>query len=138
VGTIAYMAPEVVALEDSSKYDGKLADIWSCGVMLYVMLCGRYPFDIHKGCIADPTKVNWKVPDGVELSPECLDLLNHMLVKDPAERLTMDGIMRHPWFRTNLPEKVRHGSLRHGPLLPSEFCNLYLYLCIGVVVGVGV
>eukprot|EP00955_Chlamydomonas_euryale_P072945 361574-Chlamydomonas_euryale.AAC.2 len=43
VGTIAYMAPEVV--RTTAAYDGACADIWSCGIMLYVMLFGAYPFD---------------------------------------------------------------------------------------------
>ena len=43
VGTLAYMSPEVILTTD--KYDGSKADLWSCGVMLYVMLFGRYPFE---------------------------------------------------------------------------------------------
>jgi serine/threonine-protein kinase SRK2 len=47
VGTPGYMAPEVVANRprEGQTYDGKPADLWSAGVMLYIMLCARFPFE---------------------------------------------------------------------------------------------
>lgn len=53
MGTLPYMAPEVIRSELGSSYDGKLADIWSCGVVLYVTLYGRYPFEGPKDCVLD-------------------------------------------------------------------------------------
>lgn len=115
VGTLTYMAPEV--LVNSDRYDGKVADIWSCGVMLYVMLFGRYPFDSPANqtpgraheiiqMLDKMVNKNYVIPENVRISTECLDLLQKMLNPDPNARLTMEGIMAHPWFVTNLPPEA--------------------------------
>lgn len=53
VGTPSYFAPEVV---EQKRYDGRVADIWSCGVMLYVMLYGAYPFERAEDSKLTPAK----------------------------------------------------------------------------------
>ncbi|KAG1679770.1 hypothetical protein FOA52_012681 [Chlamydomonas sp. UWO 241] len=116
VGTLTYMAPEVLVNRDG-RYDGKVADIWSCGVMLYVMLYGRYPFDTPPGANVPKAKeilqmldkmvgMRYTIPEGVEVSPEGRDLLQRMLLPDPAARIQLEQIMVHPWFTTNLPPEA--------------------------------
>jgi serine/threonine protein kinase len=55
-------------------------------------------------------RAQWNVPDGVEISAECRDLLARMLVRDPEERITMAQIHTHPWFTANLPAEVGQGG----------------------------
>ncbi|CAL5197675.1 unnamed protein product [Lathyrus oleraceus] len=106
VGTPAYIAPEVLLRQE---YDGKIADVWSCGVTLYVMLVGSYPFedpnepkDFRK-TIQRVLSVQYSIPDAVQISPECRHLISRIFVFDPAERITMPEIWKHKWFLTNLP-----------------------------------
>ncbi|GJY13546.1 serine/threonine-protein kinase SRK2A [Tanacetum coccineum] len=89
VGTPAYIAPEVLSRRE---YDGKLADVWSCGVTLYVMLVGAYPFEDP----ADPKNfrktitrimaIQYKIPDYVHISQECKQLLSRIFVANPSRR----------------------------------------------------
>ena len=116
VGTPAYLAPEVISTTSGQTYDGKIADICSCGVMLYVMLTGSYPFE-RQGDKASPQrlqmmitrilKVDYKFPSNVVPSPDLQDLLNKLLTSDPAKRITIAGIFEHPWFCKDLPPGVR-------------------------------
>lgn len=111
VGTLAYMSPEV--LSNKGQYDGKQADIWSCGVMLYVMLFGFYPFDSPttqatqdgriQAMIQRILHMQWSMPADVPITPECRHLLTCLLEANPAKRLNMQQISQHPWFLQNLP-----------------------------------
>ncbi|KAF5830357.1 Snf1-like ser/thr protein kinase [Dunaliella salina] len=126
VGTLAYMAPEVI--QTTGNYDGKLADIWSCGVMLYVMLFGQYPFESPaQGGVPSHQRVQvmmnrilamqWNMPSDVHISPECRDLLSKLLVANPQKRLTMQQMSEHPWFLQNLPPdalSMNHNFLNHA------------------------
>uniref|UniRef100_A0ACD5YBX4 Uncharacterized protein n=1 Tax=Avena sativa TaxID=4498 RepID=A0ACD5YBX4_AVESA len=110
VGTPAYIAPEVLSRRE---YDGKHADVWSCGVTLYVMLVGGYPFEDTKDpknfrkTIARIMSVQYKIPEYVHLSHSCHHLLSRIFVADPRKRITMAEIKAHPWFLKNLPREVK-------------------------------
>ncbi|CDH54751.1 snf1-like protein kinase ssp2 [Lichtheimia corymbifera JMRC:FSU:9682] len=100
-GSPNYAAPEVIS---GRLYAGPEVDVWSCGVILYVMLCGRLPFDDEY----IPTLFK-KINGGIYtmpsyLSPETKYLLTSMLVVDPMKRITIQEIRQNPWFNKNLPE----------------------------------
>nr|CAB3455000.1 unnamed protein product [Digitaria exilis] len=106
VGTPAYIAPEVLARKE---YDGKVADVWSCGVTLYVMLVGAYPFEDpdepknFRKTLTRILSVQYAIPDFVRVSMECRHLLSRIFVANPEQRITIPEIKNHPWFLKNLP-----------------------------------
>ncbi|KAJ6791055.1 serine/threonine-protein kinase SAPK2-like isoform X1 [Iris pallida] len=112
VGTPAYIAPEVLSRKE---YDGKIADVWSCGVTLYVMLVGAYPFEDpddprnFRKTIGRILSVQYSIPDYVRVSSECRQLLSRIFVASPEKRITMSEIKTHPWFLKNLPEELADG-----------------------------
>ncbi|KAG1317145.1 hypothetical protein G6F62_013063 [Rhizopus arrhizus] len=105
-GSPCYAAPELVISDDENiHYVGTAVDIWSCGVILFAMLCGYLPFDddpnnpqgtnihlLYKYIINTPLEL----PSS--MSEEAKDLLKRMLVPDPSKRCTMDEIRSHPWL----------------------------------------
>ncbi|XP_064963728.1 serine/threonine-protein kinase SAPK7-like isoform X2 [Musa acuminata AAA Group] len=109
VGTPAYIAPEVLSRRE---YDGKQADVWSCGVTLYVMLVGAYPFEDQRDpknfrkAIGRIMSVQYKIPDHVHISQDCKQLISRIFVANPMKRLTIREIKSHPWFLKNLPREL--------------------------------
>jgi 5'-AMP-activated protein kinase catalytic alpha subunit len=94
-GSPCYAAPEMIA---GKHYHGLKVDIWSCGVILYAMLCGYLPFE-------DPNtdklyqkilKCDYSFP--TYISPQGKDLISKILNTDPKKRFTLQQIRSHPWY----------------------------------------
>ncbi|OHS96762.1 CAMK family protein kinase [Tritrichomonas foetus] len=96
-GSPAYMAPEII----NNKPYSKEADIWSLGVVLYFLMVGELPFadDNVNNVFYKILNVEPKYPS--YLSPQCTLLLEKMLTKNPAERITITKFKEHPWFSAN-------------------------------------
>nr|CAH8870726.1 unnamed protein product [Trichobilharzia regenti] len=102
-GSPNYAAPEVIS---GKLYAGPEVDVWSCGVILYALLCGTLPFDDEH----IPTLFK-KIKAGYFHLPETLsagvrDLLRRMITVDPIKRATIEEIRRHPWFSVDLPSHL--------------------------------
>jgi len=99
-GTPDYVAPEVITAEGS--YD-KSVDMWSCGVITYVLLCGFSPFlsSTQTGLFEKIIKVEYDFPDPewTNISPNAKDFIKHLLVKDPKTRYTATECIEHPWLK---------------------------------------
>ena len=98
IGTSYYIAPEVL----KERYDEK-CDVWSCGVILFILLCGYPPFNGNTNVDIFHAIQNQNPIFGGEewedITPEAKDLIKQMLKKNPNERLTAEMCLRHKWFK---------------------------------------
>lgn len=115
VGTPAYIAPEMI--RTPNLYNGFKADMWSCGVVLYVMLYGCYPFEERD----DPRNMRktfnniincrYTMPSDIHISVECKNLIASLLNPDPLRRYTIEKVMTHPWFTQDFEWNQRRVNL---------------------------
>ncbi|XP_042741396.1 MAP kinase-activated protein kinase 3 isoform X2 [Lagopus leucura] len=99
-------APEVLGPE---KYD-KSCDMWSLGVITYILLCGFPPFYSNTGQAISPGmkrrirmgQYGFPNPEWAEVSEEAKQLIRHLLKTDPTERMTISQFMNHPWINRSM------------------------------------
>uniref|UniRef100_A0A6Q2Y943 Protein kinase domain-containing protein n=1 Tax=Esox lucius TaxID=8010 RepID=A0A6Q2Y943_ESOLU len=94
-GSPHYACPEVIRGE---KYDGRKADVWSCGVILFALLVGALPFDDDNlRNLLEKVKLGvFHMPHFIP--PDCQNLLRGMIEVDATKRLTLEQIQKHNWY----------------------------------------
>ena len=100
-GSPCYAAPEMIK---GIQYHGLDTDIWSSGILLYLMLCKSFPFNDKNN-----SKLYQKILSGKfnlpnYLSNEAKDLLSKLLKVNPTERIKLEEIKKHPWFNLYNPK----------------------------------
>ncbi len=124
-GSPPYIAPEVITCSKSTQsrnaakasgYSANLVDIWSCGVVLFVLLVGNTPWD-------EPTAQSWEFEEYVgkrgrseddlwkRLPSDVLSLLRGMMSVDPKKRFNFTLIKQHPWYRRKNPLLTPDGKM---------------------------
>lgn len=107
-GTEPYMAPELLRRNhlNARCYNPLYADIWSLGVCLFAMLTRTFPFKMHTthdGLFKAQMARRWRFPRSLrgKLSDEIKDLVCHMLDPEAERRITINGVLAHPWLNQN-------------------------------------
>jgi serine/threonine-protein kinase Chk1 len=123
-GSPPYIAPEVITCSRSTQsknapkasgYSANLVDIWSCGVVLFVLLVGNTPWD-------EPTSQSWEFEEYIrgngrssddlwqKIPPRISSLLRGMMSVDPKTRWNFERIKKHPWYSRKNPLLTTDGK----------------------------
>ena len=110
-GTLSYVAPEVLTMQGY----GREADLWSVGVIMFLILVGKLPFDgeDHSEIIRSTISAELRVNPNVwgKLSDDSKSLITSLLKKDPKERITARSALKHPFILNNCPHISRRPSM---------------------------
>ena len=125
VGSSYYIAPEVL----KKKYDEK-CDLWSCGVILYILLSGRPPFggENDKQIMESVTsgKYDLHMAPFNKVSKSCIDLIKKLLELDPQKRISAQEALSHKWFKENKSKEL-FNKIKDQNILKRLIANLKLY-----------
>ena len=107
LGSDTYCSPEIRKAHIQG-YDGIKSDIFSLGVLLFVIRAGKFPFNVsgyvdkrYRLIMTKNYELYWKGFEKDNFSEEFKDLINHLICYDPAERFTIEEILEHPWIIKN-------------------------------------
>jgi serine/threonine protein kinase len=118
-GTLTYVAPEVLRMEGY----GKQVDVWSTGIIMYLVLRAKLPFhdSTKQRIIARILRQKVQLTDPVwkEKSSEAKDLIGLLLEKEPSKRITTKAALEHPWFEP-LREAIALASAKGGAAEEKE------------------
>ena len=125
VGSSYYIAPEVL----KKHYDEK-CDIWSCGVIMYILLSGRPPFggDSDKEIMDKVAKGEYDLESSPfdTLSSSGKDLIKKLLIMDPKKRISAQEALSHPWFQENKSKEL-YNKIKDESTLRKMINNLKVY-----------
>jgi 5'-AMP-activated protein kinase catalytic alpha subunit len=109
-GSLSYCAPEILG---NVAYAGPEVDVWSCGIVLFTMLCGYFPFnaDNTRDLFTQIKETKLQIP--AHVSPAASNLIHKMLVADPLQRITIADIYKDKWF-CNAANVQHANSNRHA------------------------
>jgi len=117
-GTPNYVAPEVFS-SGSGCYSGGPADVWSSGVVLFVLASGDLPFDedTPEQVLLRVVANDWVMPE--YWSESLKNLMFHLLDPDPERRFTLEQIRMHPWYTQDVTHPIS-GSLELPAITPTS------------------
>ncbi|CAL1702535.1 unnamed protein product [Somion occarium] len=116
-GSLYFAAPELL---NAKVYTGPEVDVWSFGVVLYVLVCGKVPFDDQSMPALHAKIKRGLVEYPVWLSAECKHLLTRMLVTNPAARATLTEVLSHPWMQRGYRGPPDSHLVHREPLRADE------------------
>ncbi|KAF3325300.1 CBL-interacting protein kinase 7-like protein [Carex littledalei] len=119
-GTPAYAAPEVMR---KHAYDGPKADAWSCGVILYNFLSGSLPFEDHNLPLMYKKMLKREFNFPSWFSPTARKLISKLLDPNPVSRLSIEGLVDHPWFKRSLSLDSQLGLLNSLTMPPCHLAS---------------
>ena len=116
-GSPLYAAPEMLK---GKKYSGLKIDIWSCGIILYMMVTGNLPFNDNNEMSLYKQIINGKYFIPSFVSKKCSDLIKKMLVTNPVKRINLNEIKEHSWCKNNICENFHYGIDLNKEIIPID------------------